>query len=486
MNTRKMKTKPSRSSVPASVFQGALSVLMALLFCSLAGCSRREPAPAGSLPPRDNTAAIILAPHDGAGRIDAEIRRVQDQVRAGRDTDRALERLGWLFVKKARESFDPGFYRLAEQCALSLGSRQPRSPEAMLLRGHVLHNLHRFKEAEPLAHELVAGRGLPFDFGLLADVLMEQGKLEEAIPACQKMIDMRPDLHSYSRGAHLRWLKGDLAGAEELMRLAAGAASPHDPESAAWAHTRLALYEFQSGTPAEAGQDCAVALDFQKDYPPALLLRGRLALARGENAEAIELLRRATELNPLPEYQWTLADALEAAGQTEAAAATEVVLRRKGATTDPRTYSLYLATRGQEPEIAVRLAHAELNARQDIFTHDAAAWAFAAAGRLPEARQELDLALAQGTRDARLFFHAAAIAWKSGDPELAGRRMNEAAALSAMLLPSERQLLHRLAAEIAASRKETEPIPTDPVLSGARWTARPTQARLAISDSPSD
>jgi hypothetical protein len=131
----------------------------------------------------------------------------------------------------------------------------------------------------------------------------------------------------------------------------------------------------------------------------------------------------------------------------------------------------------------MQLAQSELSARQDIFTHDAAAWALAAADRLAEAQQEMDLALAQGTRDARLFFHAAAIAWKSGNPELAGRRMNEAATLSAMLLPSERQQLRSLAAERARMDLETHPVSGgDGDSSGVRGTARPTQARLSISE----
>ena len=69
----------------------------------------------------------------------------------------------------------------------------------MLLRGHVLQNLHRFKEAEPLARELVARRGSPFDHGLLGDLLMEQGKLDAAIQSYQAMVDLKPDPQAYAR-----------------------------------------------------------------------------------------------------------------------------------------------------------------------------------------------------------------------------------------------------------------------------------------------
>jgi tetratricopeptide (TPR) repeat protein len=418
----------------------ALSLVLAAISCRQRNqANDSHPAPLTAKP--INPLSLVLAPHKGTGRVDREILRLQDEVRAGKTAETSLDRLGWSFVAKARESFDAGYYKLAEQCALALDAKQPNCLEALLLRGHVLHNLHRFKEAELLARKLVAQRGLPFDFGLLSDVLMEQGKLEEAIPCCQKMLDLRPDLHSYARGAHLRWLKGDVEAAEELMRLAAGAASPLDSESAAWVNTRLAGYEFQLGDLAGAEQSCALALEFQRDYPPALLLTGRLLLARQRNAAAADAFRHAAELNPLPEYQWTLAEALRADGRGEEAARVECQLRQKGALTDPRTYSLYLATHAESVETGLRLAEAELNSRADVFTHDALAWSLAACGRLEEARQQIAQALVEGTQDARLFFHAAMIAHKAADERTAQHFAAKARELRRLLLPIERDQL---------------------------------------------
>ena len=68
------------------------------------------------------------------------------------------------------------------------------------------------------------------------------------LAAYQRMVDLRPDLQSYSRVAYMRWLKGDLDGAIEVARLAVSAASPLDPESASWSLTRLGLYYFQAGS----------------------------------------------------------------------------------------------------------------------------------------------------------------------------------------------------------------------------------------------
>ena len=76
---------------------------------------------------------------------------------------------------------------------------------------------------------------------------MEQGRLAEAAAAYQQMLDLKPFYQSYTRAAHVRWLKGDLEGAIAAMRLAIESASPRDPESSAWAWTRLAAYELQAG-----------------------------------------------------------------------------------------------------------------------------------------------------------------------------------------------------------------------------------------------
>ncbi len=398
--------------------------------------------------------AMILAPHQGEGKVDREIIRLQQRVRDEKDSGPWVERLGWMFVAKARESFDPGYYKLAEQCAVCMETHQAHSAEALLLRGHVLQNLHRFKEAEPLARELVAMRGLSFDYGLLGDTLMEQGRLDEAVDAYQKMVDQKPDMQAYARIANLRWLKGDLDGATQVMQAAVSAASPNAPESAAWVNTRLALFEYQNGDLSQASATCAAALDYQKDYAPALLLKGRMLLANGSESEAIETLQQAVRLNPLPEYQWLLSEALHASGQDEEAKSIEDELMRKGAAADPRTFALYLATSGNSPALAVELARNELNTRSDVFTHDALAWALAANGKPDEAWQEMQSALSEGTRDARLYLHATVIAAKSGHLEEAQPWLEKASGMMQSLLPSERKQLQGIAIELGQADVE--------------------------------
>jgi tetratricopeptide (TPR) repeat protein len=384
---------------------------------------------------------LVLAPLPVSTSIDETIAQQQALILKGSATEMGLERLGWSFVNKARLSFDAGFYKLAEQCAACMEAHGMRGPDTLLLRAHALQSIHRFAEAEALARELVKLRERSFDYGVLGDILIDQGRVREGAAAYQKMVDLRPDLQSYARAAHVRWLTGDLDGAIELMSRATKASSPRDPAAAAWAFTRLALYQLQRGAMKQALWSCDAALSMQSDYAPAMLARGRILLAMDRTDDAIVELKRAENLNPLPEYKWTLAEALNSAGNGDEAAAVESQITERSAIEDPRTVSLYLATRHHDIERAVRLAQQELTNRQDVFTHDALAWALAAAGRISEAQQHIAEALKEGTADARLYFHAGVIAALNNDHKAATRWLEKATATKQMLLPSERMQL---------------------------------------------
>jgi tetratricopeptide (TPR) repeat protein len=263
----------------------------------------------------------------------------------------------------------------------------------------------------------------------------------------------------------MRWLKGDLDGAIEAARMAARAASPLDPESASWSLVRLGLYYLQAGSIADVKVACDSALSFSPDYPAALLLRNRMLLAAGQPAEAVAPVQRAADRNPLPEFQWALADTLRAAGRTDEAVMVEAKLKQTGAQNDPRTFALFLATRGDQSELAILLAQRELKDRADIFTHDTLGWALASAGRPDEAWPHMEKALAEGTVDARLYMHAGVLAAKLGRTVEAESWLNRARSIQRMLLPSEeQQLAEALAALLApdsapfAGSAETETI----------------------------
>ena len=409
------------------MFTPVFRIVLLVAFTSIAGAAV------------DLNREMILTPPGGSSPEDAEI--VRWQKRADRDGASAVdyERLGWAFVAKARRTLDGTFYSLAAKTADAMDARFGASPSAMLLRGHAFHNLHRFREAESLARTLVAQRGMAGDFGLLSDALMEEGKLVESIDALQRMANLKPGAEVDTRIAHIRSLKGDIRGAADAMSRAIRETHPADHEALAWMLTRLAIYSLGEGSPERADEFAGAALRHLADYPPALLMRGRIALASGNAQKALTWVKKAADANPLPEYLWCLAETHRALGDVENAKVVEAHLAASAVTADPRTYSLFLATYRTDVAKAVALARSEFATRADIFTHDALAWAQFSAGNFKAADAEIHVARAEGTRDARLLFHAAVIARANG-------RFGEAADLAAQcalpaLLPSERAML---------------------------------------------
>ena len=138
------------------------------------GPGRRCPS---SPPLAIDACAAALAPAAGESDRDRAIARAQQDAGKAARARGALERLGYLYIARARVSNDPGDYKLAEKAAGCLESRYPGEAAALLLRGHVLHQLHRFREAEQMARRWSPGATVVLDYGLLGDALMEQGRL---------------------------------------------------------------------------------------------------------------------------------------------------------------------------------------------------------------------------------------------------------------------------------------------------------------------
>jgi tetratricopeptide (TPR) repeat protein len=307
----------------------------------------------------------------------------------------------------------------------------------------VQHNLHHFAEAEAIGRASVAARGSPADLAMLSDALVEQGKLGEAIATLQRFVELKPGAEAFTRISHVRWLKGDLAGAVAAMEMAARAADARSAETRAWILVRLSGFCLQAGNVDDARALAGEALGAVAEFAPALLALGRALCASGQFTAAVEKLARATELNPVPEYQWWLADTLREVGRGDTAAEIEAQLKARGAATDPRTLALFLATRGEQPALALRLARQELAQRKDVFTHDAVAWALVSANDLDGAEAAMRAALAENTQDARLSLHAAEISQRQGRLADAATHFARAGAAAATLTPSERARLRR-------------------------------------------
>ncbi|GAC1347274.1 MAG: hypothetical protein NVSMB23_26240 [Myxococcales bacterium] len=392
-----------------------------LVVLALAACSKKPAqAPAAEAAGIDTAAGraltLALMKPDADLPIDQRIARLQ-QSALKLDKSDAWVALGEAWIRKARDTARPFFYANAGASADLALALEPTSKLALDLKALVLMNDHRFEEARVLASGIVArSPGDPVAWGTLSDALLELGRTAEAVEAAQRMMDLKPNLPSYSRAAHLQWLHGDLPAAKESVRLAIDAGSDgKDKEPQAWVTVQAGMIFWNEGDApgAEAGFD--LALQSLPDFPPALVGKARVLLGRGDGKGAAALLERAYQAIPLVETGWLLGDAREAAGDAAGAGQVWADIERRGRTSDPRTLALFWATQDREHEAALKLALDERKVRDDEYTEDVAAWALYRAGRFDEARAASDKALRLGTRDARLWFHAGVIRIAGGD-----------------------------------------------------------------------
>lgn len=423
------------------------SIALAALV-SVAAC-KEQPAPT-RIPEQNlqltGLRQLALEAPGGEATVDGRIERLQAYVKKDPRRVDAWILLGRAWVRKARQAADPGFYRNANACADVALELEPQNPLALGLEGMVLMNDHRFDEARALAKRVLAQN--PDDLtalGTLSDAELELGHFEAAVKASQQMVDLKPNLPSYARASHLRWLQGDVDGALRIIRQAIDAGGDqNDTEPLAWVLVEAAKIFHHRGDyhGAIAGYDQALAVF--ADHPAALAWKARALLALGRADDAKRLAARAYAESALAETAWLWGDAASAAGDAASAARAYTKVVELGRQGDRRTLALFYATRNENVEDAVSLAEAELESRGDIYTWDAYAWALHRADRDEEAKAAIARATRLGTPDARLLYHHGAILMSLGEGALGRKKIEAALSLDPAFDPVEAKEARRL------------------------------------------
>jgi len=415
-----------------------MKILVAALLLLAGACQRPEAQaapPPGAAEPTQQSGAdaakadfaktlALVKPH-GKSKDDEQILKMQEAVTHNPGKAEAWVELGNAWVRKARDTTTPQLYLNGDACAQVALSISPGSRLALNLHGLSLMNDHKFEEARALAQAIVQREPDAQAYGTLSDALLELGRYAEAVQAAQQMMDLKPNLPSYSRAAYLLWLRGEDAGAKASVRLAMDAGQDQrGVEPRAWVTVQAAMIFWNEGDAEGALAGFDRALRDVPGYPPALIGKGRLAIAKGDGNSAVGLLEQASHANPLIETLWLLGDARLLAGDAAGAEKSYAQVEQGGPALDPRTTSLFLSTKSRKPELALQLAEGELKVRGDLYTQDAAAWALYRAGRFEAARAAIDRARSLGTQDARLLFHDGAIRLAQGDVK-GGRKLLE-------------------------------------------------------------
>lgn len=377
---------------------------------------------------------------DSASRTSAStdklIQSLQERLRANPNDWQSYSQLGLAYLQKARETGDPTYYLKTEEALDKALSFQADDYASIGAKGALALARHDFSAAlewGEKARQINPDR--TYAYGVIADAQVELGRYAEAIETLQTMVDLRPDMSSYSRISYIRELHGDLEGARELMQLAVDSGTPN-AESTAWVRTQLANLYFNSGDLEQAELAYQLSLQNRPDYVYALAGLGRVRAAQGNMEDAIKLLKQAVRIMPLPEFVITLGDLYQAAGQQEAAdqqyqlvAAIETLHRANGVDMDMEI-ALFNADHDKNMTETVALARKAYANRPSIHGADALAWALYKTGNYEEARTYAVEALKLGTKDSLKLFHAGMIALELGDKEQARQYLEEALAIN--------------------------------------------------------
>ena len=382
------------------------------------------------------------------------IAQAQTRLRANPGNVTALTDLAGASLVKVRESGDPSWYATAETAARQALAKEPSNPDALDTMGTLALARHRFAEA--LKWSLASQKAAPSRFapaGIQADALIELGRYSQGFATVQHRLDLKPDLGSYSRASYARELVGDRTGATTLMGLAVESGRPGG-EPRAWARVQVGLLRFGSGDLPGAERELLRAQTERPNDARVLAGIARVRAAQGRLPEAGELVSRAIDLVPLPEYP---------------AFAAEIAAARHNPTGVQQNLSLVrgmdklLAANGVKTDLdlalidadwrrpnaaAISRARAAYASRPGVIGDDILGWVLTRGGKCDEGLKYARRSLRLGTRDALVRFHVGMAASCAGQPAEARARLSEALTqnpnFSLRWAPIARQTLRRL------------------------------------------
>jgi tetratricopeptide (TPR) repeat protein len=352
---------------------------------------------------------------------DAQIQTLQTRLRSHPDDGQAYTQLGLVYLQKARESGDPTYYQKTEEALDKALASQPDDYVSVSASGALALARHQFHAALELgekARQINPDR--PYAYGVIADAQIELGQYSDAVETLQAMVDLRPDMSSYSRISYIRELHGDIAGSMDMMQRAVDSGTSN-LESTAWVRTQLGNLYFNTGDLDQAEAEYQRTLQDKPNYVYAMAGLGRVQAARGNPDEAIKLLEKAVAIMPMPEFVITLGDVYQTTGQQEKAdqqyklvATIEKLYRANGVDMDMEI-ALFNADHDQNMNETLALAQKAYANRPSIHGADALAWALYKKGKYTEAQKYSQEALKLGTKDALKLFHGGMIALKLDD-----------------------------------------------------------------------
>ena len=405
------KSNPSRPTADAAVGAGAAKSAV-------------------TLPGTTEILAAIPVP-DPATDHGKALTQAIDQVKRLPDNAAAWTTFGDMLAQAQRDTLDNRFYNHAEKAYLTALKLKPAHTGAMTGMAWVFGGRHQFDLSILWAEKALALEpGNIACQGILGDAAVEVGDYDRGFDHYQKMMDLRPDLSSWSRGAYLLWLTGKQSRATLLMEQAIRSGAPF-AENTAWCRARLAMMYFHDGLLPSAIGALQPVLNPATVNPHVLLAAGRIAAATGDYITAEGYYRKVNASTPSLEALAALGDIQ--AVQGNAAAAEEFYakveslhnLHRETGIHDHMEMARFYADHDRKVAAALRLA-VEHGQTGNPFEADTFAWLYFKTGDQPKAIEWIKRALRTGIPDASIHYHAACIATAAGDRVSAGKHLQQA------------------------------------------------------------
>ena len=376
-----------------------------------------------------------------AQMLDSNIAFYEGVARRDPTGGMALGTLALFYMRRARATGDYQDVLRSESAARkSLNNRGAHNTKARQALAASLLSEHRFGDALGIAQDLSERDASNAAFrASVGEIQMELGHYDDARASFASVSGNTSDLSVAPRLARWAELQGHPDSAYRLMNasLLAIVDKPEVPaEQKAWFWLRMGDLQLRRGRIDEAASDYQRGLAAHTDDYRLLSAMAKLEGARHNWKTAIDYGERSVAVSFDPATLGIMSDSYLALGDSakaeEYAHAMEVAVSKQ-ATAYHRAWSLFLLDHGRRVREVLSKAQEELQTRQDIYGYDVVAWALHASGRDREARETMTHALALGTQDAMLFYHAAMIDRALGHGDVATRELDHARTLNPYL-----------------------------------------------------
>jgi tetratricopeptide (TPR) repeat protein len=297
-----------------------------------------------------------------------------------------------------------------------------------------LHRLGKAKAALRLAPGLASS---PSGKVLQADIDFQEGRYHAARVRLENAVEENRSWDHLGRLAYFHWKMGDEALAERLYIESEDEITAKEPRAFAWVELQRGLLDFSRGRYQETRVHYTRAAQSYTGYWLVDEHVAELLAAEGNYQPAIALFQGIVDRASKPELKQAIGELYLLMGQPEQAepwleSALQDYLEsvERG---DVHYYhhltDFYCCVRN-DPKTGVDWAQRDVGLRPNFSSQAGLAWALYRDNRINEALELIDLVLASGVQDARLYHHAGTICLAAGRTAQGEKLMERAAQMN--------------------------------------------------------